>query len=142
VSLEDAPIPDLLRRFIATPHTFCIGVGENSVRLETNDLALLADFQSEVQQLPLGYSWKLIRDDVTGRGDETTVIVSGSLIVVLLGTVTLVIVDRDRRQVLGFVASDVHAGNFLNRLSSILAESMSLPTETYDRQSVSGSSQP
>jgi hypothetical protein len=142
VRLEDVPIPDLLRRFIATPHTFCTGVGEASARLETNDLALLADFQAEVQHLPLGYAWRLIRDDVTSRGDETTVIVSGPLTVVLLGTVTLVVVDRDRRQVLGFVASDVHAGEFLNRLSSILAETMSLPTENFDRQSVSGSSQP
>lgn len=134
MSSEGVRIPDLLRRFVATPHTFTAGVDENSVRLETNDRAILSEFQSQVQYLPRSYTWKLIRDDATSTGQETTVIVSGPLLTVLLGTETWVVVDRERRQVVGFVASDVNAGKLLNRLSSIFAESASVKTEIGEQQ--------
>jgi hypothetical protein len=122
VSFE-AGIPDLLRRFVATPHTFSTGMGEDAIRLETNDPMIVDNFRSQFHNFPHSYTWKLIRDDVTSTDDVTTVFVSGSLVMVLFGIETCVVVDRDCRRVFGFLACDVDASEFLNRLSPILAES-------------------
>jgi hypothetical protein len=122
VSFEPG-IPDLLRRFVATPHAFSTGMGEDSIRLETNDPTILDNFRSQFHNFPGSYTWKLIRDDVTGTDHVTTVFVSGSLVMVLFGIETCVVVDRDCRRVFGFLASDVDASEFLHRLSPILAES-------------------
>jgi hypothetical protein len=119
----DSGIPDLLHRFIATPFTFTTGTGESLIRLETNDPTILDGFRSQLQNFTDSYTWKLIRDDVTSTDDEITVLVSGPLVMVLLGVETWVVVDRGSRRVLGFLASDVDAGKFLYRLSATLAES-------------------
>jgi hypothetical protein len=121
VSLESG-IPDLLHRFVATPLTFRTGADESLIRLETNDPVILDGFRSQFHNLPDSYTWKLIRDDVTNTGEEITVFVSGPLVMVLLGVQTRVVVDRDCRRVLGFLASDVDAGKFLHYLSVIIAE--------------------
>jgi hypothetical protein len=122
VSLESG-IPDLLHRFVATPLTLSTGAGESLIHLETNDPVILDSFRSQLHNFPDSYTWKLIRDEVTSTGNEITVLVSGPLVMVLLGVETCVVVDHDCRRVLGFLASDVDAGKFLYRLSSILAES-------------------
>lgn len=119
--LESA-IPDLLHRFVATPLTFSTGAAESLIRLETNDPTILDGFRSQFKGFPDSYTWKLIRDDVASTGDEITLFVSGPLVMVLLGVQTCVVVDRDRRRVLGFLAPDVDAGTFLHQLSVIIAE--------------------
>jgi hypothetical protein len=124
VSLKSG-IPDLLHRFIATPLTFTTGTGESLIRLETNDPIILDGFRSHFHNFPHPYAWKLIRDDVTSRGDEITVIVSGTLVTVLLGAHTCVVVDRDWQRVVGFLASDVDAGKFLHQFSQIIAKGRS-----------------
>jgi hypothetical protein len=121
VSLESG-IPDLLHRFVATPLTFSTGASDSLTRLETNDPDILDGFRSQSRSFPDSYTWKLIRDDATSTGDEVTVFVSAPLVTVLLGVQTCVVVDRNCRRVLGFLASDVDAGKFLYRLSVILAE--------------------
>ena len=134
MSVEYEPIPDLLRRFVPTPLHFDTGVDESSVRLETNDRAVLDDFQSQVPRFPKSYTWKLIRDEVPTTGNETTVLVAGALTLFVLGAETYVVIDWRRRQVLGFVAADIDAAVILNHLSSIFAASSH--TEINDESSL------
>jgi hypothetical protein len=121
MSLEPR-IPDLLHRFVTTPLTFSTGASDSLTRLETNDPDILDGFRSQSRSFPDSYTWKLIRDDTTSTGGEITVFISGPLVTVLLGVQTWVVVDRDCRRVLGFLASDVDADKFLYQLSIIIAE--------------------
>jgi len=122
-------IPDLLRRFAATPHSFRTTIRNTAVELHTND----ADIVSEIGKLrgcdednrpaqPLLV--KIIRDDAAPQDEEeeVTVVSSKSLITVLMGSGTMMCLDRDRREALGFVSARVPATYFVSTLFLLLLD--------------------
>jgi hypothetical protein len=112
-------VPDLLRRFVPTPHVFNFLAGESCVRLETNDPSIVAAMRSGTAlssdgNRGLSYSWKLIRDEAAPcGGQEVTILSFGPLSTVLLGAGTVIAIDRERWEVLGFIAPDVPSKQFV-----------------------------
>jgi hypothetical protein len=123
---------DLLLRFTPTPLKAVYHIDSLRVMVETNDFSLLP-------KLPLNSSlekrheqtlqWKLIRDSATfGLLEQPMLLVSGTMTVVTMGTACLLALDRERRELLGFIGAGVDARThqeflipFLCRLSSDMA---------------------
>jgi len=107
--------PDLLRRFVPAPHVSNVFAGDTCVRLETNDPSIVAAMpnvtaSSAEENAEVSYFWKLIRDEEAPCGGrEVTIFSFGPLSTLLLGAGTVIAVDRERREVLGFIAPDVGA---------------------------------
>jgi hypothetical protein len=118
MSPETSHVPDLLRRFVATPHSSVFRVGSTNVRLETNDPTLANTIQKatvcRVKSVAQEDSdWKLIRDkQAPCGGREISVLSTGPIGTVLLGRGTFIAVDRERREVLGFIAPDISGEEF------------------------------
>ena len=108
-------VPDLLRRFAPTPHVCMLCIGGLSVRLETNDPILARAIQSvtlryEPRDSDSASHWKLIRDEQAPCGGiEVTILSAGPIGLLLLGSGTVIAADRERREILGFVAADLSA---------------------------------
>ena len=118
--------PDLLRRFVFTHHIALHQVNEIAVRLETNDteiaMAMRANFSSspEHEELP-PFLWKLIRDDEAPcGGQEVTILSSGPLSTVLIGPATVICIDRQQREVLGFLSASISALEFVTAVVPII----------------------
>jgi hypothetical protein len=122
MNVQSGQLPDLLRRFTETPHAFCTEEGDNSLRVETNDPAILVEFVSQIERFPRSYSWKIIRDDTMSTSRQAMALSFGPLTAVLLGAETLVIVDHERREVLGFLAADVSLREALHCLTPIFSD--------------------
>ena len=118
MSPETSHVPDMLRRFVATPYSSLFCIGSTYVRLETNDPFLANTIQKatvclEKSDAQEDSDWKLIRDKQAPRGGkEVSVLSAGPIGAVLLGPGTVIAVDRERREVLGFIAPDVSGEEF------------------------------
>lgn len=119
MNTENPLVPDLLRRFVRTPHISSFCIGGTWVRLETNDLTLTSTIQSmtagcETENRGEVSHWKLIRDEQAPCGGrEVTVLSSEPIGTLLLGFGTVIAVDRERREILGFIAPDVTGRVFM-----------------------------
>jgi hypothetical protein len=119
MSSGNTAVPDLLRRFVHAPHVFNVFAGDTRVRVETNDPSIVEAMRSvtappshENQDPP--YFWKLIRDEAAPCGGrEVTILSFGPLSTVLIGNGTVIAIDRERREVLGFIAPDVPTRQFV-----------------------------
>jgi hypothetical protein len=114
----DSPIvPDLLRRFVETPYTESFMSGDTTIQVETNDPAMISGMRYALSSQS-GFetdllAWKLVRDEAAPSvGKELTVLRSGPLSILRLGMGTLVAVDHERREVMGFIAPDLSAEEF------------------------------
>ena len=111
--------PDLLRRFVPSPHVCNLLAGDTCVRLETNDPSIVAAMSniaspSLEENREVSCFWKLIRDEeAPSGGREITILSSGPLSTLRLGMGTVIAIDRERREVLGFIAPDVSAEEFV-----------------------------
>jgi hypothetical protein len=118
MSPETSHVPDLLRRFVATPNSFVFRIGSTYVRLETNDPTLADTIQSSTvcrdnSEAQEDSDWKLIRDEQAPcGGKEVSVLPAAPIGTVLLGPGTVIAVDRERREVLGFIAPDISGEEF------------------------------
>ena len=126
-------VPDLLRRFVPAPHVCNVPAGESYLRLETNDPSIVTAMRGVASPSDdkgrAFYSWRLIRDDQTPRGGrKVTILTSGALSTLLLGVGTIVAVDRQQREVLGFIASDVSDQEFVTILLPLITK---LSTESH-----------
>lgn len=118
-------IPDLLRRFVGTPYAVSFVSGEATIRIESNEFAIVNKLHGAmvVQQ---GFetelsTWKLIRDEAAPCDEkELTLMSAGALTLLMSGTGTVIAVDRDRREVLGFLAPNVSADEFVTALLPII----------------------
>ena len=125
----DAPqrsVPDLLRRFATTPFGFSCP----TFRMETNDPRLLAAIQtSEKQQFLSGNektSIRLIRDaDAPRGGVETTLIFCGAVRTIVAGRGTVIFVDAERREILGFLAGDISSERAVSELLPLAGKLLS-----------------
>jgi hypothetical protein len=119
MSSGNTVVPDLLRRFVRAPHVFSIDAGDICGRVETNDPSIVEAMRSVTAPLShegpeQAYFWKLIRDEAAPRGGrEVTILSFGPLSTVLLGVGTMIAIDRERREVLGFIAPDVPTEQFV-----------------------------
>jgi hypothetical protein len=118
MSPETSHVPDLLRRFVATPNSSVFRIGSTYARLETNDPTLADTMQGatvcrERSDARQDSEWKLIRDELAPcGGKEVSVLSAAPIGTVLLGPGTVIAVDRDRREVLGFIAPDISGEEF------------------------------
>jgi hypothetical protein len=114
-------VPDLLRRFVETPYAASFVSGDANVRIESNEMAIITEIHSAITlhndlETEVSY-WRLIRDEAAPcDGKELTILSSGPLSTLLLGTGTVIAVDHERGEVLGFLASDVSAEEFVRVL--------------------------
>lgn len=120
MNTEATLVPDLLRRFVATPHSFRFCIGRTCAKLETNDLALASTIQGatvcrEDSRAQGDSDWKLIRDEQAPCGGrEVSVLSAGPIGTLLVGAGTVIAVDRERREVLGFIAPDISGEEFID----------------------------
>ena len=118
MSPETSHVPDLLRRFVATPNSSVFRIGSTYARLETNDPTLADTIQcaivcQENSNAQKDSDWKLIRDEQAPCGGKEVSVLSATPIgTVLLGPGTVIAVDRERHEVLGFIAPDISGEEF------------------------------
>jgi hypothetical protein len=121
-------VPDLLRRFTPTPLSTCFSLGVNQVRLETNDPKIIRVFEcmksTAVNNGEPTFQWKLVRDDVGGSDKDMFILVSDDLITLFRGQSTVIVIDRGRREVLGFLSPDVTPSELRTSLVPLLVEWM------------------
>jgi hypothetical protein len=114
--------PDLLRRFVPTPYVFSKCDGPNRLVVESNDLetALGVRHSGIVHRegnQASGLLCKLIRD-MTGpiEGSEITIVSDGVLRVLYMGQGTILIHDRERSELFGFIARNVKVEELVSSL--------------------------
>jgi hypothetical protein len=120
--------PDLLRRFAPILYTFDIILGRERALIQSNDLELALRMRRlcmprfrEMRLVP-GLC-KLIRDaDAPGSFQRVVVIGAGSLRTLHMGIGTTLIYDRERSELLGFLASDVSAEKIVTSLIPALMD--------------------
>jgi hypothetical protein len=100
------PVPDLLRRFVETKHRLLV----HSLRIETNDFELMLAIEQprvlrRIVHLASNYHFTLICDYGTASSDRGVMMVeAGRVCTLTIGMTTIIMVDRDRRQVLSFIS--------------------------------------
>jgi hypothetical protein len=105
--------PDLLRRFAATPYVFNSSIEGEQLCIQSNDLEIALSvrrfciaqrFKCDSRVVV----WKLIRDTAAPRdGTQILTISDGQLRTLHLGTGTILVYDRERAEVLGFISAAV-----------------------------------
>lgn len=134
--------PDLLLRFVPTPHVFSFCRDDVHLRIETNDLNIalavrkfcMLPSKGEQQTVLL---WKFIRDRMAPPGDmelttraiafqnisnRLTTLSDGPLRTLLLDTGTMITFDRERHEILGFLAPEVTAEQLVMTLIPLLID--------------------
>lgn len=120
MNTETTLVPDLLRRFVATPNISMFLIGNSCAQLETNDQLLASTIQRatvycETEHAEETSHWKLIRDEQAPCGGrEVSVLSAGPIGMLLVGAGTVIAVDRERREVLGFIAPDISGEEFID----------------------------
>jgi hypothetical protein len=117
-----ATVPDLLRRCAAAPYSAIIGGGDIALRVETNDLAIISEMQkANVQHSHCDSGGllflKIIRDDdAPCDGGAVTVVSAYPLVILRVGIGTMIMLDCERREALGFLAPELTAEEFAGTL--------------------------
>jgi hypothetical protein len=121
--------PDLLRRFVATPFVFNKGEAPGQIHVESNDLEIAMSIRNSgiVQRTGVqtgGLLCRLIRDMTAPLGGSGILILSsGPLRTLYLGIGTILIHDRERSELLGFISSDVKTQELVSSLIPVLLNS-------------------
>jgi len=128
VSSAETGVPDLLRRFAPTPHSTRVLIHNVEIEFHTDDVEIVARMQPWTcgsigpgsHTLLLA---KVIRDRDAPSGDSGVSIISAPpLTTLLVGTGTVLVLDCERREILGFLASSISAARFVDELLPILLE--------------------
>jgi hypothetical protein len=113
--------PDLLRRFVATPYVFH-NSGAARIWIESNDLEIalkIRHSRNPQGEGPEGgrLSYRLIRDWLAPTdGSETFIISNREIRTLHHGRGTILIHDRERSELLGFVSPNVRADDLVSSL--------------------------
>jgi hypothetical protein len=141
VTACESVIPDLLRRFVATPYQCHVQRGGVDLEVHTNDPVLVSELSRSTGPEPLdplrvSLFAKIVRDDDAPRDQsEIMTLSSWPLVSVLMGTGTILCLDCERRELLGFIASHVSASDVVSVLLSLAIDLFR--TQTPDRRQVS-----
>lgn len=125
--MPDETVPDLLRRFVPTPHHLDLLFMGLPLSVQTNDLDLLDQMQSASQardsEVPPALLLKVIRDhDVVNDSTDRTLISAGPLVTMTIGGCSVLMLDCERREILGFLSACVTSDIFISEfLPSLLA---------------------
>ena len=115
---------DLLRRFVPTPLKAGYRFGGARVIVQTNDFSLLPWASSAVSLpgiLECDFEWILVRDPgASGPPNPPILLTSGAVTVVQMGSACLIGVDRERRELVAFIGSDVYPRMHQNFLVPLL----------------------
>jgi hypothetical protein len=108
---------DLLWRFVPTPHVSAFHVGDFRVCVESNYPAILGLLDQTQCREPVvndcTFLWRIIRDSaVAGGTAPPAILADGDLTFVNMGPAFLVAVDRQRKELLGFVGTGVSNSEF------------------------------
>jgi hypothetical protein len=126
VSAAAASVPDLLRRFVDAPYRATVQIGSIEVVLQTNEADLATALQrvsatQSTENCTTSVFMKIIRDhDAPLNGSDVTVVSSWPVTTLLLGAGSVIAIDCERRQVLGFLAAPVSAEQFIEQLVPII----------------------
>lgn len=114
--------PDFLRRFVPTPYVFGKSHGQRSICVESNDLEIALSIRrsglAAGQGSPIESGFcKVIRDmgNPADRG-EILIVASGALRVLQMGRGTILIHDRERAELLGFISRNVTVAELVSLL--------------------------
>jgi hypothetical protein len=113
--------PDLLRRFVAAPYIFKYD-GPGQLHIESNDLEIALGMRRAGVVLPQGQQprrllCKLIRDmSAPADGSEISIVSDGPLRILYQGTGTILIHDRERLELLGFISRNVKVHELVSSL--------------------------
>jgi len=128
-------IPDLLRRFVTTPHRAVVSSGKRDIAIESNERAIttcVTKFITACRKLDSTQRIRLVRivrdSDVVSDGKNLACVHSGPIVALLRGSTTSFYMDVALGELLGFLASDVDIKELEQRLLPALL-SGSIPTE-------------
>jgi hypothetical protein len=134
---------DVLRRFMPAPFQRTARLGSTNLVMETND----ADFLQAVSAWPAGESspdahsflWKLVRDpDAQGELSETMIVMAGPVILVCMGPACVVGVDRERKELLGFIGASVNTTALEERVLPLLMRLTAIAVRDAERLAMTG----
>jgi hypothetical protein len=121
--------PDLLRRFVAAPYVFTCD-DPSWLHIESNDMEIALSVRrsgvviSQEQQSDR-LLCKLIRDmSAPEDGSEISIVSDGPLLVLHRGRGTILIYDREKSELLGFISRNVKAHELV---SSLIPALLNLP---------------
>jgi hypothetical protein len=118
-------VPDLLHRFVETPYAVTLTSDNVTVKIEANEFALISKMHLAIvfwHRFENGIlTWKLIRDEAAPCSEkELTILSADPLNILLAGTGTVIAIDRELREVLGFIAPNVSNDEFVTTLLPIV----------------------
>jgi hypothetical protein len=127
VSAMQTGVPDLLRRFAPTPHYTRVLINGVEIEFHTDDVEIVAKMQPmTLSSVRIGAQTllaKVIRDREAPPGDSGVSIISAPpLTTLLVGTGTVLVLDCERREILGFLAFSVSAERFVDELLPTLLD--------------------
>jgi hypothetical protein len=105
--------PDLLRRFVAAPFVFNSNIGKEQLCIQSNDLEIALNIRrfciaQRYKDCSGVLVWKLIRDPTAPEdGAQILTISNGALRTLLFGAGTILIYDREKAEVFGFISAAV-----------------------------------
>ncbi|WP_158944205.1 hypothetical protein [Granulicella sp. S190] len=118
--------PDLMRRFVATPFHFTAMNGPNLFAVQSNDLEIALGLRRHVlNHWFLGHSgsssWKIVRDVLAPDNTDTiSLFQDGTIRVLQAGTGTILLYDRERSEVLGFLSKKTSVEHMVSCLVPML----------------------
>jgi hypothetical protein len=128
VSTTETNVPDLLRRFAPAPHRARVVIGEIEFAVQSNDPEVVAAIQragfgGRKERHSTVLAMKVIRDRCAPRDSSNlTILSSWPLTTLLIGTGTVLTLDCERCEIMGFLAPTVPADRFVDELLPLLLD--------------------
>jgi hypothetical protein len=144
VSRTETAVPDLLRRFAPTPQSTKALICGVDVELYSNDVEILARMQPKTGESIGPGSQNLLRAKVVRDHDAptdasgVTIISAPPLVTLLAGTGTVLVLDCQRREIIGFLASSVSAERFVDELLPTLLDRLKMVDASESRERIVG----
>jgi hypothetical protein len=126
MSVQREPVPDLLRRFTPTPYFADVVFAGIPLAVQTNDPEITTAMQrgssAEItSQFDRPMLVRVVRDDDAPDDSSGIMVLSAwPLVTLLVGTGTTLVLDCERREILGFLSLSVSADRFARKLIPIL----------------------
>lgn len=124
MSLPRSSVPDLLKRFVPTSFKL---IARGCV-IETNDVDILEEFDDPSATIPAGFHIRIVRDDETVNLRSDVRLACTLKACLLLSEGTIVMVDRERQSVFGFVSPNTAAKEFVQHLLPLALDHAHLST--------------
>jgi hypothetical protein len=127
---EKQPLPpDFLRRFTPTPYLFELQLDRTPIRIEADDLEVALAIRDICQGLQIEKGvpvrfWRMIRDRQTvGYGTDVEIFATGELRSMMHRSGSVLIADRVKAEVFGFIAMGLTMHELTGRLLPLLLSS-------------------